>query len=117
MRNILGLKKSLIDKNKAAKFIFYEFIIIISFAFAYWLSDIFMAKYPKLATKLHLGEIHQADSFYSYLYFSLITQTIVGYGGTLPDGGSVLSTKSIPLRLLVGLQLFSIVLITGWTLL
>ena len=103
------------DKKKAYDFLFYEIFLIVGFAIAYWLSDIFMSAYPKLAKKLHLGETKKIDDFYSYLYFSLITQTTVGYGGTLPDGGHIITTKSIPLKILMILQLFSIILITAWT--
>ena len=82
----------------------------------YWLSDIFLKYYPDLAKKLDLGTIKQADSFYSYLYFSFITQTTVGFGGVLPDGGNVVSTKSELLKKFNLCQMASIIVITGWAL-
>ena len=103
------------NKKKAYDFLFYELCIVISFAIAYWVSDILMDKYPLLAKKYHLGKAKKIDNFYSYLYFSLITQTTVGYGGTLPDGGHIITTKSVPLKILMILQLFSIIGITAWT--
>lgn len=115
MISLIPLSKA-INKNKGTRYIFYEFILIIVFALAYWLSDLFLHNYPDLAKKLSLGSIKQLDSFYSYLYFSLITQTTVGFGGTLPAGGNVVSTESNLLRLLSLCQMSSIILITGWTL-
>ena len=105
-----------IKKNKIHKFIYYEFMLIICFAFAYWLSDKLYLSAPELMKNLGLGEIKKKDDFYSYLYFSLITQTTVGFGGTLPDGRDMINTSSIILKILLTLQLISIILVTGWTL-
>jgi len=105
-----------VKNNKIYKFIYYELLLIICFAFAYWLSDKLYLFAPGLMKNLGLGEIKKTDDFYSYLYFSLITQTTVGFGGRLPDGGHVISTSSIILKILLTLQLFSIILVTGWTL-
>ena len=69
-----------------------------------------------LETATGTGEIITEDNFYSYMYLSLITQTTVGFGGVLPDGGHFLTTKSIFLRYLVFLQLLSVIIMTGWTL-
>lgn len=115
MFSLIGLSKA-INKNKGTKFITCEFLIIFSFALAYWLADNFLAHYPDLGKKLGLGSIERLDSFYSYLYFALITQTTVGFGGILPGGGDVVTTNSRLLKVLNIFQMFSIILITGWTL-
>ena len=115
MLGLISLIKAIKNK-KAAKFIYYELVLIIVFAILYKLSDLVIYHFPDLAKKLNLGEIKLVDSFYSYLYFSTITQTTVGFGGTLPDGGNVVTTKSNLLRFLSMLQLLSIIFVTGWTL-
>ena len=71
---------------------------------------------PPVMKKHGFGEIKTEDDFYSYLYLSLITQTTVGYGGVLPDGGQMITTKSVLLKYLVIIQLFSVIIMTGWTL-
>ena len=101
---------------KIKRFIFYQLCLVVCFALAYWLSDKLYAFAPEFMKKHGLGEIITEDNFYSYLYLSLITQTTVGFGGILPDGGHFLTTKSIFLRYLVFLQLLSVIIMTGWTL-
>ena len=108
---VLSLKK-----HRATKFILYELLICLIFALAYWISDILMFNYSEMARSLNLGSITGVNSFFSYLYFALITQTTVGYSGILPDGGNIVTTHSMPLRILVMVQLISIILLTGWTL-
>lgn len=105
-----------IKNKKAASFIFYELFLIIIFAILYKLSDLFIYHYPDLAKQFNLGTIKIVDSFYSYLFFSVITQTTVGFGGVLPDGGNVVTTKSNLLKLFSILQMLSVIFITGWTL-
>ena len=105
-----------LKKNQATRFIFYETCLIFGFALAYWLSDRIYLANPELLKNLGFGHIKKADNLYSYLWYSLITQTTVGFGGTLPDGNNLVNTQSIILRFLMILQLFSIILVTGWTL-
>lgn len=100
-------------KNKSFKFIFFHMLLIIFFAALYWFSDIWMYHNKDLAKKLGLGYIKQVDSYDSYLYFSSITQTTIGFGGILPDGGNVVTTKSVPLRIINFIQMWSIIVVTG----
>jgi hypothetical protein len=102
--------------RKIKKFIFYQLCLVLGFAIAYWLSDKLYMTVPEFMKKLGLGEIKTEDDFYSYMYLSLITQTTVGFGGILPDGGQMITTKSTILRYLVFLQLLSVIVMTGWTL-
>ena len=97
-------------------FIIYQLLLVFVFAILYWLSDRLYAAFPDIMKNYGFGEIKTEDDFYSYLYFSLITQTTVGYGGVLPDGGQMITTKSVLLKYLVLLQLFSVIFMTGWTL-
>ena len=115
---MLGLTSFIntIKKKKSLLFIYYEILIVFFFAGAYWVADRIIFYLPDLAKKLHFGTIKEMDTFYSYLYFSLITQTTVGFGGTLPDGNNVVTTQSELMKILSLMQMFSIVIITGWTL-
>ena len=115
---MLGLTSFIntIKKKKTSLFIYYETLLIFFFAAIYWTADRVIFYYPDLAKKLHLGTIKKMDTFYAYLYFSFITQTTVGFGGILPDGGNVVTTKSELMKILNLAQMFSIVVITGWTL-
>lgn len=103
--------------HRAIRFILYELLISLLFALAYWITSIFVVKYSHSSDESHLGNITKTDSFLAYLQFALITQTTVGYGGVLPDGDNILTTKSVVLRLLVMAQLISIILLTSWTML
>lgn len=115
MLTLLSLSKA-INKNKGTKYIAYQFILVFIFAIFYWMSDIIIFHFPHLAKDLNLGTIKLVDNFYSYLYFSFITQSTVGFGGTLPDGGHVVTTKSKLLRFFNLCQMASIIIITGWSL-
>lgn len=97
-------------------FVLHKLLLVFVFATLYWLSDRLYAAFPDIMKNYGFGEIKTEDDFYSYLYFSLITQTTVGYGGVLSDGGQMITTKSVLLKYLVLLQLFSIIFMTGWTL-
>lgn len=97
-------------------FVLYKLLLVFVFATLYWLSDKLYAAFSDIMKNYGFGEIKTEDDFYSYLYLSLITQTTVGYGGVLPDGGQMITTKSVLLKYLVLLQLFSVIFITGWTL-
>lgn len=103
--------------HRAIRFIIYELLISLLFALAYWITSIFISKYSQPSNQYNFDNSNKIDSFMSYLHFALVTQTTVGYGGVLPDGGNILTTKSRPLRLLVMTQLISIILLTGWTML
>ena len=74
------------------------------FAFLYWIQDVLLTKYPKFSTELYLGKSSPpAVSFQYYLWYSLITQTTVGYGGMLlANGDSVPYQKitEVPLKVL-----------------
>jgi len=101
--------------KKAMTFLKLNFVLVVGFAIAYRLADYLLATYPDLAQHWGLGSIKQVDSFYSYLYFSLITQSGVGFGGILPDGNNVITTNSTLIKILSVLQLISVILMLTWT--
>ena len=99
----------IIKLHSAFRIVAIEIFLTAFFAFLYWISDIFLDKYPEIGKKYRLGSIEQVDTFYSYFYFSLITQTTVGFGGLLPGGGNVVTTKSNLLQFFTVMQLLSII--------
>ena len=113
MDNIINV---IANSRKMKNFIFYETILIIGFTIAYLLSDIFLDNYPEFSKNIGLGSIKKVDTFYSYLYFSLITQSTVGFGGVLPDGNNIVKTNSNILKILSGLQLYSVIIMIAYTL-
>ena len=112
---IPGVITKLLKNKKASKFLYYNLVSILGFALLYWISDFFMSLYPELAEKLFLGKNEgPPDPFQYYIWFSLITQTTVGYAGLLRADGSrenFILVKSLPFKLFNMLQLFSIILI------
>jgi hypothetical protein len=115
---MFGLKTyvNAVKHKKAQQFLKINLILVIFFALAYCLADQLLHTYPELSHKLGLGSIDRVDDFYSYLYFSLITQSGVGFGGILPDGNNVITTKSRLIRVLSLMQLVSVIVMITWTL-
>jgi len=95
---------SLINLNKGYKYIFINILSILLFSIFYYISDIYS-----------VYEIN--DPWYYWLYFSSITQTTVGYGGIEVKGESgvnIMTFKSISIKILLFLQLLSVILINGY---
>ena len=106
----------IIKKSKSRQFIIYELTLVILFAVAYHVSDIFLYNHREFGKRLGLGVAEQIDDLYSYFYFSLITQSTVGFGGVLPDGNNVITTKSNLIKFLSVSQLISVICMTAWCL-
>ena len=82
------------DKKSGIEFIIRQLLVIIAFAFLYWLAGHFHKKFPeydpllipKMAEAVTDKEIEEMEtnynpwSFADCFYFSLVTQTTVGYG-------------------------------------
>ena len=117
MLNVLGLKNYVgaLRQKKIMHFIKLQFLFVIIFALAYHFADRFLYAYPELGKRLGLGEATQVDDLYSYTYFSLITQSGVGFGGILPDGNNIITTKSNLVRLLSLLQLSVVLIMFTWS--
>ena len=95
---------SLINLNKGFKYIFINILFILVFSIFYYISDI-----------LSIYEID--DPWYYWLYFSSITQTTVGYGGIEVKGKpgiNIMTLKSVYIKILLFLQLLSVILINGY---
>jgi hypothetical protein len=82
--------------NKKGKtFLYYHLLAAIIFGLLYYLQDYFISNYSSLSKKLKfIPEDYDAskdkvNSLLYYLWFSLITQTTVGYSGILNERTSL----------------------------
>lgn len=99
--------------------------IILLFAVIYYLQDWFVLTNIKLAQEWGLLEKEipaeyyswKSSPFYYYIWYSLITQTTVGYGGVVDTAtGKTVSFLKLPNRLFKALnvlQLLSIILVAS----
>jgi hypothetical protein len=77
--------------KKGKNFLYYHLLAAIIFGLLYYLQDYFITNYPILAKKLKfIPEDYDAskdkvNSLLYYLWFSLITQTTVGYSGLVNE--------------------------------
>tara|TARA_B100001063_G_scaffold247188_1_gene291129 strand:- start:3623 stop:3946 length:324 start_codon:yes stop_codon:yes gene_type:complete len=67
-------------KNKGLKFLLLHFSLVLLFAILYWLSEKFLINYPNITKKYDLGSAGYPATLYECFYFSLLTQTTIGYG-------------------------------------
>lgn len=80
---------SFFKKKLNLRFFYINVIAVVVFAFLYYLQDVIIFHNQDLAEKLHLLDNTHTPKSYSgkvsplsyYLWFSLMTQTTVGYGG------------------------------------
>lgn len=76
---------------KGRKFFLYHIFCVVLFAILYFLQDYFISNYSEIAKKLKFipqdydGSKDKANNIIYYIWFSLITQTTVGYGGLLNE--------------------------------
>ena len=94
-------------KNKGIVYIFLNCIIIIIFSILYWIAD-----------RLQIEDMN--DPWYYWLYFSSITQTTIGYSGIVykgEPGVNIMTIKSNILRSCVFLQILSVIIMNGYSLL
>jgi hypothetical protein len=107
----------LTGSSKKMRFLKYHVGAVIIFGLLYWLQDVFMVGYPKVGKELHLGKtIPPSDSLYYWMWFSVLTQSTVGYGGAVDAQGKAVSFDNIPnnaFRTVNFLQLFSVLFITA----
>ena len=117
------IKLLLSKMNK--KFFFFHLAAILFFAIIYYLQDWFVLSDIKRAKRLGLLEENIPRKYYSwksspfsyYIWYSLITQTTVGYGGVVDTGtGETVAFLDLPNRLfkvLNVIQLLSIIMISS----
>ena len=77
--------------KKGKNFLYYHLLAVIIFGLLYYLQDYFISNYTSLAKKLKFIPEHydaskdKENSLLYYLWFSLITQTTVGYSGIINE--------------------------------
>lgn len=77
--------------KKGRNFLYYHLLAIIIFGLLYYIQDYFISNYSPLAKKLKLipenydASKDKVNDLLYYLWFSLITQTTVGYSGILNE--------------------------------
>jgi len=77
--------------KKGNNFLYYHLLAAIIFGLLYYLQDYFITNYSSLAKKLKFipedydASKDKANTLLYYLWFSLITQTTVGYTGVLNE--------------------------------
>lgn len=107
-------------QRKKYNFFKYHIGAVILFALLYWIQDKLIYLYPTLGT--YLGYIDNTskqntdiNSLYYWFWFSLVTQTTVGYHGPMSEKMTGVSFKKIPPNIVYTniLQLLSILLITA----
>jgi hypothetical protein len=106
-------------KRRGVHFIRTHLIAALIFAIVYYISDLFLHHYPKTAEKVGFGKkVHGGEPFTYWLYFSLATQSTVGYGGIeVYKNGSYKPYQAISsyvFKALNLLQLISVFVITGY---
>jgi len=97
-----------------------HFASVLIFTFLYWLSDFLEILYPEFSKK-YLNDIDQSEglsSFMYYLWFSLVTQTTVGYSGLQTSSGKTIfiTQSDYPYQIINILQIISIFIIPVVTL-
>lgn len=77
--------------SKGRKFLYYNLLATIIFGLLYYIQDYFISNYTSIAKKLKFipknydASKDKVNSLLYYLWFSLITQTTVGYSGLLNE--------------------------------
>ena len=99
--------------NKGISFVTAHIITALLFAIIYYLEDRFILNYPTLAKKVGFGSIKNAETMEYYIYYSLITQSTVGYAGG-KGGGTWQQVRSNAFKITNIVQLISIFVITGY---
>lgn len=107
--------------NKITLYLISVFASIIIFAFLYYINDYFITNNIELAKKLYFIPNNykktqdKSNDFVYYLWFSLITQSTIGYGGLINEntGQNVPFSRIYyrPFKILNILQIISVFLI------
>jgi hypothetical protein len=112
---MIHLLNNLFRKDRKLKYILSNFVCILMFSILYWICDLLTFKYEffRKIFNIRVNE-KQNNSIIYYLWFSLITQTTVGYEEITDNNNDTVHYKN-SLNLLNVLniaQLLSIFIIT-----
>ena len=99
--------------NKGMGFVKTHLVSTIIFAILYYLSDQFIFHKPALSARLGFGSIKKTQTLPYYFYYSLITQSTVGYQGGKGEGGFQQVGSNL-FKTLNLIQIIGIFIITGY---
>ena len=111
--------------NKGIYYILTNFLIVIIFAILYYIQDFFITKNIEFSKQVGIldknynennNENSEIKSLLYYFWFSLVTQTTVGYGTIINSNGKqipFIKIEYIPFKILNILQLISIFVIAA----
>ena len=99
--------------NKGMGFVKTHLASTIIFAILYYLSDQFLFYKPTLSARLGLGSVKKTQTLPYYFYYSLITQSTVGYEGGKGEGGFQQVNSNL-FKTLNLIQIIGIFIITGY---
>jgi len=105
-----------LNSSKKMRFLKYHIYSVIIFGLLYWIQDNIINNYPKFFIKYGFGQsVDRPDSFFYWIWHSLVTQTTVGYSGVANNGKHVAFSKITKnvYKILNTLQLLSIFFITA----
>ena len=91
MNHFLIIFKKKLLSNRGKKYLLINFASVIIFAVLYYINDYFIINNSELAKNLGFVEKNykvnnnKVNSIIYYIYFSLITQTTIGYSGILNE--------------------------------
>ena len=112
LRGQLYFFRHKLKKNK--KFFFYNLVSVFIFALIYWLNDLLIVNNKEFASKymdISITDEKKNNSLSYYLWFSIMTQTTVGYNWLLTAKGDSIAFQHFDFwtfKVLNLLQLFSI---------
>ena len=120
------MKYLLLIKNKfkitsVKLYLFANLVLVFIFGFLYYINDYFISNNTEFAKKINLvpktydGSYSSDNDFLYYLWWSLVTQTTVGYAGLLNEKtGENIPFSKMEYRSFKGLnilQLFSVIFV------
>ena len=119
--NYFLLIKNNLKITNVRLYLIVNILLIFIFGFLYYINDYFISNNIQLAKKFNLvsenydGKDDKSNEFLYYLWWSLVTQTTVGYSGLLNErtGENIPFSKIYyyPFKVLNILQLFSVIFV------
>lgn len=101
-------------------FILGHLVTALIFTILYYLADLHLFYFPEFSKRIGFGSLNMTEgspqSFFYYIYYSLITQSTVGYAGGKAGMSSFEDVSSNLFKAINILQIISIFVITGCTL-
>jgi hypothetical protein len=105
------------NSSKKMRFLKYHIGAAVLFGLLYWFEDNIVNDFPKIFSEYGFGQsVDRPDGFFYWMWFSILTQTTVGYSGAVGSDGSQVPFNKITnnvYKIINTLQLLSIFFITS----